>query len=84
MRLKVNKAIRMDSEDPLMDGLPVHDAAEGIACSPRAHLPVTGLMSSQGEMFGDVWIELRLLLACRGASGEYDNSAYENITRYDS
>ena len=26
-RLKVNKAIRMDSVEPLIDGVPAHDAA---------------------------------------------------------
>lgn len=26
-RLKVNRAIRMDSVEPLIDGVPVHDAA---------------------------------------------------------
>ena len=65
MRLKVNRAIRIDSDDPLIDGLPVHDAAEGIACPP----PVYRLCIITER---NPWMGLRSLLAYEGASDGHE------------
>lgn len=65
MRLKVNRAIRIDSDDPLIDGLPVHDAAEGIACPPPVYR--FRIITERNP-----WMELGSLLATAGASDGHE------------
>ena len=49
IRLKVRRAIRMGSVEPLIEGVPIHCAAGGIA--PRVvWLPVTYTCWREGEM----------------------------------
>lgn len=36
MRLKVKRTMRIDSEEPLTDGVPAHVAVEGIVRLPRS------------------------------------------------
>ena len=46
--------MRMDSVDPLIDGVPVHDGAKGIACPWLAYLPSNmraRLWSPEGRWF---------------------------------